>query len=76
MSTQSTGRLESGNPIQSKTSLRRRVVGATVVKGRRTADRRFALAKSAPGRAQTLSVEEAIARFIDENPAQLYRGGA
>jgi hypothetical protein len=25
---------------------------------------------------QTLWIAEAIARFIDENPSQLYRGGA
>jgi hypothetical protein len=26
--------------------------------------------------AEALSIEEAIARFVDANPAQLYRGGA
>ena len=76
MSTPSTNRIETGNPIKAKTSLRRRALGIQVARGRRAADRRFVFAKRAPEMAQTLSIEEAIARFVDANPAQLYRGGA
>jgi hypothetical protein len=76
MGTHSINRLKIGNPMQAKTSLRRRVVGIPVVRGRRTADRRFASATSAPDTAQILSIEETIARYVDQNPAQLYRGGA
>ncbi len=76
MSTHSINRLTIGNPMQAKTSLRRRVVGTPVVRGRRTADRRFVFPMSTSTTAQTVSIEEAIARFVDANPAQLYRGGA
>ena len=76
MSTHSTDRIETGNPMKAKTSLRRRALGIQVVRGRRAADRRFGSAKSAPEMAQSVSIEEAIARFVDANPAQLYRGGA
>jgi hypothetical protein len=39
---------------------------------------RFVLARRAPliDVAPPLSIEEAIARFVAANPAQLYRGGA
>jgi hypothetical protein len=76
MSTPSTNRIETGNPIKAKTSLRRRALGIQVARGRRAADRRFVSAKRAPEMVQTLSIEETIARFVDANPAQLYRGGA
>ena len=51
-------------------------VRAPLVRGRRAADRRPVSARRAPGNTQTSWVAEAIARFIDENPSQLYRGGA
>jgi hypothetical protein len=76
MSTHSTGHFQTGTPIQSKGRLRSRVVGTPFARGRRPTNGRFAPARDQSRGAQTVSIEEAIAQFVDKNPAQLYRGGA
>lgn len=76
MNTHSTDRFDTGNLIKAKASLRRRIVGVPFPRVQRRTDRRFASNKSNQEFSQTLSIEEAIAQFIDANPAQLYRGGA
>jgi hypothetical protein len=51
---------------------------ARLLWGQRRAEPRLLFARSAPrsGATPSLTIEEAIARFADDNPAQLYRGGA
>jgi hypothetical protein len=51
---------------------------ARLLWGQRRGEPRLVLARSAPrsGAAPSLTIEEAITRFVDDNPAQLYRGGA
>lgn len=65
-------RFENAYLTQMRMSPRRRIGAVATIRVRRTPDRRLA----APGGMQSVSIEETIARYIDANPAQLYRGGA
>jgi hypothetical protein len=75
MTTYPNDRLESSYRRQARMPFRTRSIPVPGVRGRRTPERRIA-AQSAPGLTQALSIEETIARYVDDNPTQLYRGGA
>jgi hypothetical protein len=74
-------RLENTNQLPVKAPFRRRG-GAAWVGNRRMAEPGYNAANSALriGEERLISgassIEEAMARFVDANPAQLYRGGA
>jgi hypothetical protein len=75
-------RFDTVNPPRAKLQFRRRGLGAAWVGNRRMAEPGYNAANSALpiGKegliSEASSIEEAMARFVDANPAQLYRGGA
>jgi hypothetical protein len=74
----SIGSLDKHTHLPAKSQSGTRAIRAPFSAARRMADHRFAQCKINPvdDIATAKSIEEAIACFINEQPSQLYRGGA